>query len=323
MKGKRTLLAMLLALLLTLSGCTAQTADPLLKNETTAVPGLAMNVQAASASETNADEVRVTLYFRYLDEMKLAAESRVLTVPRDESVEYAIVAALVEGPSAGHSELKRLIPADTQVESVISRDDILFITLDDGFLNDDVPEDWAADEDWQQEAPQFRKLVAQSLVASVTEYSPYTGVQILLHKSGEVQTSLRLENAYFLDGSTGLSDPLTRDETLLLTLSNTADIILSAWQEHDFDRLYKFVADEDQPSLAAFTEALSEAGALKEYSVSSGSVAVDGQTAMVTAFLRTLDATGSRDVAAYPILLKRENGVWKITYARLSAIMFQ
>lgn len=323
MKRRIMSFAILLSLVLLLTGCTSQTADPLLKNETTAAPGLSMNVQAASASESNAEKIRVTLYFRYLDEMMLAAESRELTIPRDESVEYAIVTALVEGPSAGHSDLKRLIPAGTKVESVISRDDILFITLDEGFLDDDVPEDWADDEDWKQEAPQLRKLIVQSLVASVTEYSPYTGVQLLLHKAEEVQTSLRLDNAYFLDGSSGVSDPVARDETLLLTPSNTANIVLSAWKEHDYERLYRFVADAGQPSLAAFSEAMSTMDAVKEFNVSGGSVSADGQSATITSFLRILGKDGSRDIAAYPMLLNRENGVWKITYARLSAMMIQ
>jgi len=318
MKRRIAFTALALALLLLLGGCAPQAADPLLKNEATDVPGLSMDTPAATADESNAVQVNVTLYFRYLDEPMLAAESHTLTVLQDESVEYAIMKALVDGPSAGHSDLRRLLPAGTQVESVASREGILFVTFNEDFLNDDVPDDWAEDEDWREEAPVLRALTAQSVAASVTESYPYTGVQILVHKAGEVQTSLRLDNAYFLNGTAGLSDPVTRNEALLLTPHNTAAVILTAWQQSDLERLYRYVAGSGKPSYEAFCEALAGAGALQAYSAGSGSVAGDGTEATVTA---SLSITGGSAVAAYPMQLVLENGVWRITYARLKAMM--
>ncbi len=322
---KRRILAILLlcTMLFLLSGCVSQTADPLLKNETTAVPGLAMNVTAASADQNNADVVSVTLYFRYLDEPMLAPEMRTLTVPQDESLEYAIVQALVDGPSAGHTDLRRLLPAATQVESVVSPDDILFVTLNEDFLYDDIPDGWAENENWINEAPVLRKLIVQSIVASVTENNPYTGVQMMIHKSDEVQASLRLDNSYFLNGSTGLSDPIVRDESLLLTPANTAKRILTAWQEHDYETLYLYMALEGRPSQASFAETLSLAASLDTFTVSSGSVANNGQAATITAGIKLLSSDGSKEIKAYPILLMRENGVWKLSYDRLQEMMMR
>jgi hypothetical protein len=322
MRMKRvTVTAMALFLLLALAGCAPQAVNPLLKNEATSVPGLTTDVAAASAGESKTDPVEATLYFRYLDEPMLAAETRTLSVPQDQSVEYAVIQALVEGPSAGHSELKRLLPAGTTVESVISRGDILFVTFGEGFLNDGVPKNWLADANWNTEAPVLRKLVAQSIVASVTEISPYTGIQILVNQEWQLQNSLRLENSYFLDGSTGLSDPIARDEALLLTPQNTADILLTAWQQHDYERMYRFVAEENRPLFSTFTVALSAAGSLQNYGVGGGNVAGNGQEAVMTASLSVTDENGNADESITPVMLTRENGIWKITYARLLALM--
>lgn len=320
MGAKRGLLTCLLAGILLLTSCAPQTVNPLVKNEATAVPGLSMQTHAAQPSDGGESYVDVALYFRYLDEPMLAMETRTLTVPRDESLEYAIVSALVDGPNAGHSDLRRLLPANTQVESVAARDDTLFVTLNEGFLEDGVPDNWQDSDTWRSEAPLLRRLIVQSIVASITERFAYTGVQILVHRPNDVQASLRLENAYFLNGSEGLSDPLTRDESLLLTPANTATILLTAWQQQDTQRMYLYLSEEGKPSYASLAEAIANGAVPTSFTVSGGSVSEDGSTAALTLKLRLLHAGESSAYSALPLHLNRENGIWKITYARLMAM---
>ncbi len=321
MRKRGLMLLWLLCAAMLLCACASQSVNPLLKNEATDAPGLANNVHPASASSQNADQVAVTLYFRYLEEPMLAPESRILTVRRDESVELAIVRALLEGPSAGHSELRRLLPAAATVESVTSRDDIVFVTFDGGLLSDDIPSNWAEDARWRDEAPLQRRLAMQSIAASLTELFPYTGVQILVHRTDEVQTNLRLENSYYLTGIGGLSEPVARDEGLLLTPNGTAQSILAAWQQRDLERLYRYVADVDRPPYATAAEAFAGLGALMNYTVGAGSVDLNGQNAVVTVDLHTLQEGLEAATNRYPLMLTRENGVWKITYARLLALL--
>ena len=320
MGGKRWALTCLLAGVVLLTSCAPQTVNPLVKNEATAVPGLSMQTHAAQASDAGESHVDVALYFRYLDEPMLAMEARTLTVPRDESLEYAIVSALVDGPSAGHSDLRRLLPANTQVESVAAREDTLFVTLNEGFLEDDVPDSWQDSDTWRSEAPLLRRLIVQSIVASITERFAYTGVQILVHRPNEVQASLRLENAYFLSGAEGLSDPVTRDESVLLTPANTATVILTAWQQQDTQRLYLYVAEEGKPSYATLAQTIANEAVPTSFTVSGGSVSEDGSAAVLTLKLRLLNAGESSAYSALPLQLNRENGIWKITYARLMAM---
>lgn len=313
------LVGLLAAMLLV--GCTTQRLNPLALNRATAVPGLAMALHPASASETNTDLVEVTLYFRYLNEPMLASESRKLSVRRDQSVEYAMIQALLEGPSAGHSDLRRLLPTGTTLESVTSRDRTLFVTFDGGFLRDEVPDAWQENVDWRDEAPLLRKLTVQSIAASITERFSYTGIQILVHKQGEIQTNLRLDNAYFLTGAAGASDPVARDESVLLTPINTARILFTAWQQHDPERLYRYIAEADKPALSVFTETLMQALALETFTVSGGTVSQDGQSATLTVDLNTLNGSDRIATDRYPLHLVRDNGIWKIPYPRLLALI--
>ena len=311
----------MMAVLALLTSCVTRSVSPLARNEATAVPGLAMQLHAASASDNDQETVLVTLYYRYRDEPMLAAESRILTVQRDESVEFAIVQALLDGPSAGHSDLKALLPMGTTLESVTSRDDIIFVTFDAAFLADDVPADWMTNEAWREEAPIQRKLIAQSIVASLTEQYAYTGVQLLVHKTDEVQSNLRLDLSYFLTGANGPSDPLPREESLLLTPRNTAQILLTAWEQHDFAQLYAYVAEEDQPSFADFSQTLTTAPALQKYELSGGSITEDGKTSTFSVTLQTQVDGNSRYTQSYPLQLIRENSIWKIEYASLLALL--
>lgn len=309
-----------------LCGCSAA-GNPLVKAEATPVPGLSMALHAAAASGSNADELCATLYFRYMDQPMLAGESRALTVPRDESAELALINALLEGPSAGHLELTRLFPETVRVESVAARDGLLFVTFNQALLTDDgVPANWRQDAAWAAEAPRLRLLTIQSLVASITESFPYTGVQIMISGQEDGQAGQRLDNSYFLSGQGGLSDPQLRNEALLLTPQNTVQCLLRAWQQRDYDTLYAYTAasganGEPRPLYEGFALALDACPTLTAYSVSAGSVSHDGASAVLTVSLSLSKEGAPVEIPAYPLRLDRENGVWKIGYDTLSSLM--
>lgn len=311
-----------------LTGCSALSQNPLQKIETTSIPGLNMQLHAASASQDNVDEIKATLYFRYLDQPFLVGEPRMLTVRRDESTEMAIIKALLEGPSAGHNDLRRIFPETVQIESVSSRDSILYVTFNEALLtDDDIPTDWQQQEQWISEAPLLRRLIIQSIVASITESFPYTGIQVLIHRPSIVEASLRLDNSYFLNTWTGLSDPQTRTETFLLTPRNCALSIMDAWQRQDFESLYLYIANSDKgenkPSQLEVQQQLDAYPALSSFSVSSGNVSSDGQRCVISASFSVQKNGEILPVIHYPLPLIRENEVWKITYPQLLAAMGQ
>ncbi len=312
---KRGLALVLLLMIAALcGGCATRAVHPLARAEATPVPGLSMELHAASASADNVDQIPVTLYFRYQDEPMLASERRVLTVRRDESTELAIVRALAEGPSAGHSELTRLLPEGAAAASALSRGELLYVTFSGTLTEDEIPADWAEDPAWREEAPLRRRLALQSVVASLTESFAYTGVQVMLGDA-------RLDRSYFLEGRSGPSEPLTRDESLLLTPINVAGRVLEAWRQRDTQALWRYVADADRPAYEAAAARLDRCAALIQGAASGGSVAEDGQTAVVTLAISGLSQGREWAAAAYPLRLRREYGVWKIAYESLVTLM--
>ena len=319
---KGALLLICLLMMLLLSGCAAS-ANPLERAEATPVPGMSESLHSAKAAAENADKMEVTLFFRYQQTDMLGSEIRTISVPRDESPEMAVVRQLLTGPQASHTDLTRLFPHNTSVLKVTPSGDTLFITLSEDLLSDGVPAEWAQDPVWKLEAPLRRKLTLQSLVATITENFSYPYVQVMLSYKQTTDVSTRLDNSYFLDGRTGLSERMTRDESLLLTMQNTALTLLRAWQLKDFEQLYRFTAASaaDLPAYADFVAALDDCAVLTGFTASAGHAS--SRHATVTLSLSYQINGQESDCPAYPLRLIRENEVWKIPYHELQRLMLR
>lgn len=322
------LMLVLLSALCLLSGC-ASSANPLLAAEATDAPGLNMRLHAAKANELSADSIEATLYFRYLDEPMLASETRVLTVGRDETVEKAIVRALIEGPSAGRSDLRRLFPEDLVVESTVSRDSILFITFNSTLQRTgDIPQNWQDDPAWQIEAPLRRYLAMMSIVNSITESYSYTGIQVLMHDTGDARTSMRLENSFYLGGTEGLSDMLMRDESCLLTPKNALELLLGAWLEKNYERMALYLTDSEdgaeKPAYAQLLETIQSGASLTAYQTGQGTVSLRGSRAVVAAQMTLRKQSGEElRFTGYPMRLMNVGGIWMLPMNELMRLVQQ
>lgn len=330
--NKRLLLIFFVALACLVSGCASLLPDPMKKAEVTMVPGVTAALHSPLASENNRDVQTATLYFRFGREPMLASEARELSVSLNESAEKAVVQALLDGPGAGVPELVRLFPEQVQVLSAVSQEGILYITFNEALLRPyaDEPNDWQVREEWRTEVPLRRRLAMAGLTATIIENFPYQSVQVLVQQRGDVSTSLRLENAYFhsQELSGGLAAPFKRDESLLLTQRNTVLAILGAWQEKDWSRLYQYVSSggasgsEERPSTQNAFLRWDQAAALTKYGATGGSVSHDGSRAVVSVDI-TLARGGEpeQSLAAWPVMLTRERGIWKVSFEQLTALM--
>lgn len=317
---RRTVLFLGLCLLCLplLCACTA-TGNPLLRSEATPVPGVPLTLHAATAADGNASQYQATLYFRFMDTAYLAAEARVLTVQKEESNEMAVLRALLEGPSAEKTELRRLLRDDITIESISDSSGMISIAFNNAFLqNGDASQDDA-------ETALSRQLTVQSIVNTITENFAYASVQILISEPKAARADTRLDRSYFGSGQTGPCDPFKRDESVLLTSYNTASLLLKAWQERDYATLYQFTASYTdggtRPVYSDFLAQIDASHALTDYSLSAGSVAEDGQHATHAVSLSTLWEGREESIPSYPLRLCRENGIWKITYSSLLRMM--
>lgn len=306
---KKLLLPLMLIGLFCLSGCHTMPRDPLQAAVVTLVPDSGTKVHSPIAQPGTGDSYQAVLYFRFLQEELLAQESRRLTVPKDSSVEKTIVQALIQGPSTASPELRRLFSSQVQVLSTVSQGSTLFVTLNESILSEPV---------------ENRVLQMQSLAATLVENLGYETVQVLVDQKSAVTTSLRLSNAFFNPGSDGAAAPLYRDERYLLSPKRTLEIICKAWREKDFERLYQFIAIDNntRPFLQEAVAEIDNGFSLTSFSIGAGTVFPNGSCAIVNCDFILADVQGNtRVLTHYPFRLIRENDVWKMQYEPFLALV--
>ena len=311
MTDRARLICLLVCCALLLCGCMTSPPDSLKRSGTEG-----QRLISASTEGLAPDQKSVTLYFRYGSTGFLAPEARLVTVQRNESLEKAVVKALLGGPL--NAALSPLFPSGVEALSAVNQDGTLFLTLNEALLGryPDEPGDVSLGA-WKTEGPLRRQLCLDSLAATLTEAGLCDRVQVLVERS---QASMRL-TAGFLNRSAdaALLPMLTRNEDTLLTPHNTAQRILQSWREQDWNTLSAYTANAsgEQSALDAFAAAEK----LVDYTLSCGSVSFDGQTALVTADL-TLQGQGQDTaVPGYPLRLIREDGIWKMDYETLLDMM--
>lgn len=330
--GKLKMLALLLAALCLLSGCSrkgGEEAADVRPAAEVAEDGTVATEISASMSGTRMEAVEVPLYFRMQGENLLARETRRIYLSRDERVEKAIVRGMIDGPSASLLDLSGTFNPDTQVLGTFETGSILNVTLSRTFLSapTDVPEDWYNYASWREEVMMRRRLSLAAVTLAVTDMTDYTAVQFLVQERSDDLTGkriLRKEIFFEETDDTAILGPMGREEELLLTQHNSAQVILQSLQEKNYERLYRFVAQADgnRPTQAAFVQTISSfPRALISYECAPGSVSEDGKSAVVTAQLTFQEAGGMLYKEDYPLQLMRENGLWKISYATLRRMM--
>ena len=325
MKGtmKRALAFALLLACLALCGCAAQPPRALVR----AVPEGQRLVSADTEGLAPA-ALKAALYFRYSQTGYLAPEERLIAVPRDESPEKALVQALLDGPAPGTGQLTGLFPPGTELLSALREGNTVVVTFSEGFLGrySDEPGELNAGP-WRTEGPLRRQLCLDALAATLTEAGLCSQVQVMVYRGLDRASPMRLQ-AGFLDRSKAdaVLPPLTRNEETLLTAHNTAQLLLRAWQSQDWAALYDLTARSGaspRPGEQSAVEAFSAASALIGYALSPGSVALDGQTAVLCADLTLRGDHADRLIRRYPLRLIREGGLWKMAYDPLLNMLNQ
>lgn len=267
-------------------------------------------------------QVDAVLYFRYQDSPYLTQESRRISVKHTESLERALVQALLDGP-AGASDLSvRLFPKGTEVLNVLEEGGRLFVTLSKQAqepMNDENTYSQTA----RDAALLRRRLAMSSLVNTLTEYGKFRDVQVLILNDPGLSTSMRLSMRYYLEDSDALPGPLTRDEEAIITPGLALQHIMTLWQRQDWSRLLKLVAvtgSENTPPMKL--EDAQRFPTLLELDVSPGSVAPGGGSAVVALRANLLKNTGdSVTLFDFPVLMLRNHQGWMLSLSSLQTIL--
>ncbi len=298
-----------------LTGCVSQPLPPTPQN----IPEI--NPKAETA---NKDSLDVALYFSYNGEKLLAAETRTIEVPVSDSLEAAVVRALIQGPSPQRDELIGLFWEDVKVTSVDSNADIFFVTLSEEFINTQPPTTVLNDANILER----KKLAIYSIVNTIIEMGKFSRVQIYVERQGGIGQRITLVEAGWSEESTAHLEPLPRNQEIILTPENTLKQALDSFSKKDWTRLYNFTAymspdGSIKPEIGDFSETLAATGnVLESFNVTDASVAYNGQTVVVmldyTIRAREGDAITRTNI---PVVLVREDEIWKFTYASLVDVL--
>lgn len=309
MKKFRYIIASLMLVIMTVTGCTTGSSEIPEGN----VPDINPNAQAA-----NKDTSSVTLYFSYKGENLLAGESRTIDVPISESLESAVINALIKGPTS--DELTGLFWQDVELVSVDDNANQVFITLSEEFISTEPSQEILID---GLSVDEQRKLAIYSIVNTIIEIGNYSRVQINVVGNGGIGQRITEKEAGFSEDN-ALLDPLERDSSMILTPANTLIEALSSFAKKDWKRLYTFTANTNldgtlKPELQNFRDELAEKGnVLESFRAIDTTVSNDGQSAVVMLNYSLKTREGKLiEETNIPIVLVREKGLWKVTYSSL------
>ena len=320
------------ALMALMAGCSL---DPLSGRLTTAQPDEpTYQPVSPSADRLAGDERTVTLYFGFGDMGMLATESRIISVSPGTRLEQRVIEELISGPDAAHAQLRSLMPAGVRLMQLEGVDGVMMVTLSGEFLNApaDAPADWEGDAYWAQEVPRRRMLALQSIVCALTDLGRYDSVQLLIDFDGDGgRQGERVQRYYFYPGTARdagvLLEAVRRDESAVLTARNAVGAALDCLQGKDWERLIQLIAPGDsegeRPSQEEAQARLQGLGyTLTGFEVGDAMVAGDGGSATVCVDVQLAYGDGdAREVNAFPLLLRRDAGAWKVTWSSLMGLL--
>lgn len=313
--AKRIVIAGLALLLIIAVGCGKLNTKPPYQN----MPNI--NPKAESA---NKDTVNVALYYCYNGERLLASETRAIEVPVSDSLEAAVIKALIAGPTAERDELKGLFWEGIRLVRVDSNADIFFVTLSEEFIAT-VPATTIFDEPNVQER---KRLAIYSIVNTIIEMGKYSRVQIYVDRQGGVGQRITLAEAGWSNDNIAYLEPLRRNQEIILTPQNTLAEALDSYSKKDWVRLYDFTAymnkdGSTKPEITDFSAALAATGnVLDSFIVTDANVSLSGQSVVV--MLDYTISTREGDLisrTAIPVMLVREHENWKLTYESLVDVL--
>lgn len=309
--AKKRFTALLLACALALSGCAPAGVEP-----GRHTPDI--NPKAESA---NKDTSKVTLYYSYKGEQLLAGETRSIDVPVSQKREEAVVRALIGGPSIDRSELVGLFWSGVRLVSVENNEDILFVTLSEEFVSTE-PTTTVLDEGTVMDR---KKLAIYSIVDTITEMGTYSCVQINVQRKNGSQSIMRSEAGF--SGEDKALDSLTWNGDLILTPQKTLEEALDAYSKKDWTELYSYTAYTGldgtvKPDSDDFLAALAETGnVLDTYLPMGVNVSADGQSAVVMLNYTIKTRNGNIDRSMIPVILVREQEIWKLSYSSVVNVL--
>ena len=309
---KKTLLLLFAAVLL-LSGCFPLQSE-LMENAGRVTGDEPLLSSAGSPSGS----LRCALYYQYKSENLLSSEMVSLDLRDSTHWEEELLRALIAGPTAGASGLRRVINPDTRVVSVELIRDTYYVTLTEEFLEPirDLPDGWRNSTTWPALVRSAQQLSAYSVVQTLLCRGTATRVQFMIAPNAESQ-GLRPTRGEmgFGDGTDDevKMEPMAMDLAWVLRPETVVNSLLKAAKDRDWSRVETLVASGgSRPERAVLMNLLGqESSAPESYTLGRTEISPDGTRAVVTVQVNMVHRDGSLTSREnIPLLLLREHDGW-------------
>lgn len=287
---------------------------------------------------------RVKLYYRLTDEKYLVGVTSTVTVYAGEREELAMVRALINGVPPLMDDISQVIPEGTEIVDVSLDGAILYVTLSSDFFTTKIVDDAISDGSRlmengllssaeydervnaaREEMYLTRRLAAQSIVNTITANNPDVSVQLMFEINGSSSRVKRTELGYetFGDGSSDLVEPMSFDESYVLTAVDVVSCILEHLQNAEYDKVYPLIAELEQggsqkPDYAAFETTLESLPKVESFSVREQSQSDESSSVLVVAVITLDNGGGTR---WYQLTLKSEGSIYKLGYKSLLSML--
>ena len=279
-------------------------------------------------------ELDVALYYRLANEEYLVEVNDSVSVRPGESTEAAGIRALTEG-SPVPPGFTAPIPSNASVQSIVYKDDVLYVTLSDGFLNEDIittirEEDYLKEKDYNaavkaatKEMYLMRRLGVYSIVNTIAGSSEDIKVQVLLETKEGQETQIALEQLGIDDIEGALLGPVGFEESVIATEDRIAACLFEHMIDGEYDMAHMLVAesrDAAKPSAEEFETAMSSLGTVVSYEITD--MGSDDNGRYVLANVRIASPTGTvKRISNAVLYMEKESDIYKVGYGSLKKLM--
>ena len=241
------------------------------------------------------------------------------TVTAENTIEELVVQALIDGPQDTQYQFNALISPDTELVSVKEQSGYLSVTLSEKFL-EKMSQSIESEE-------MRRRLAVQSIVNSITSIGNYSRVLILIDESGNGNGErLTYAEAGWEDKGERTIEPLSLDDSVILTPERVMEIVMRSVVEKDYERLGYYLAERDYdgqncPSRSEYTELLSTKPSIVSFEMANPVITSgNGKHAAALLNLTYIDSGGHTvELNDLPVRMVYQD-VWKVSFSSLNAM---
>ena len=278
-------------------------------------------------------EIAVTLYYRLTNEEYLVGVESKVSVRGRERTEAAVIRTLMEGSSVSPG-VTMLIPSAVSLQEVFYEEGVLYVTLSDAFLNEDMvnsvkEEDYLKEKDYNdavkaatKEMYLVRRLGVLSIVNTITGNNDDVKVQILIERGGKAR-QLSLGDLGYEGMDKILMEPMGYDEEVVANEERIAGCMLEHMVNEEYEMAYTLIGerfDTYKPAYDEFEAQIRSLGTVMSYEITDSGSNGNGTYVMANVRISTPDGTVKR-ISNATLYMAKENNIYKVSYSSLKKLM--